>query len=208
VRIVLYCLALANLLFFAWANWVDVPATAVTSGPGVASLQLAPGAAAAPTSRCLSLGPFETAETASTVTAALAARGVVTRERQTERQVPDGFLVYVEGLESPAARQRAISRLARAGITDAAELPPGVAIDRISVGLFSGQDGAQQRVARARAAGFDPKIENRVRTIADRWLDTDLKLGVNPPPISELLAGPTDSLAAKWLDCPVAGGTG
>jgi hypothetical protein len=63
-------------------------------------------------------------------------------------------------------------------------------------------------VARVRAAGFDPKVENRERTIADRWLDADLKLGVNPPPMSELLAGPADSFAAKWLDCPVAGGTG
>jgi hypothetical protein len=207
VRIALYCLALANLLFFAWANWVDVPATSATSGPGVASLQLAPGPVV-PTSRCLSLGPFETAETADAVTAALAARGIVTRARQTERQVPDGFLVYVEGLESPAVRQQAIRRLARAGITDAAELPPSVAIDRISVGLFSAQDGAQQRVARVRAAGFDPKVENRQRTIADRWLDADLKSGVNPPPMSELLAGPTDSFGAKWLDCPVAGGTG
>jgi len=44
VRLLIFSLVVVNVLFFAWAQWIDVPATASVAKPDLPALQLAPSA--------------------------------------------------------------------------------------------------------------------------------------------------------------------
>lgn len=204
MRVAFICLLLTNLLFFAWARWIDASVQPVGVGAAtVAPLQLA-SAQTAP-ARCWTAGPLPDAATAAALAAALSKQGIGSRERTAERQLPDGYLVYAGNLQDAQARQRAIARLARAGIRDAAEMPAGQRADRISVGLFTERDGAQQRLARVRATGLEAAIEERFRPASESWLDIDLRPDLTAPAISSLLPG-TAVAELAWVSCPA--GTG
>lgn len=194
MRVAVIALLLANLLFFAWARWIDVPASRAVAGT-LAALPLA-AAQGAPL-HCWTTGPMRDVSTETELAAALTKQGVGSRPRTADREVQDGFLVYVGNLQGAQARQRAMARLARAGVRDAAEMPAGQPADRISAGIFTERDGAQQRLARVRATGLEAAIEDRFRTISEIWLDIDLKADLMPPTIP---AGLT------WADCPSASG--
>ena len=209
MRVAVFGLLLANLLFFAWAQWIDVPAAAANRAEDIAALQLASGTKGTP-SRCLSLGPMDATATSVAVAAALSRRGIRARARQVERSESNGYWIYIAGLSTDAAKQRALASLARAGVRDAAILPNDRATDRISAGLFSDRDGAQQRLARVRAAGFDGVIEERRRAVPEYWLDVNLQAGMAPPSAAELLPPSADAAAAQpaWSACPAAGAGG
>jgi len=203
MRVAVICLLLANVLFFAWAGWIDTPPIRSDSAAPVAALQLAerPGA---PT-RCWTAGPLPDEVAVSDLGAALSKQGIGSRTRSVEVQQPDGYLVYVDNLPDAQAKQRAIARLARAGIRDAAELPAGQPADRISVGLFAERDGAQQRLARVRATGLEVALEERSRPVNQTWLDIELKAGLEAPAIAALLAGRAVP-AIAWISCPASSG--
>ncbi len=203
MRVAFICLLLINVLLFAWARWIDASARPVgANAAAVAPLQLA---SAQSPSRCWTAGPLPDAAMAATLAAALSKQGIGSRERTAERQLPDGYLVYAGNLQDAQARQQAISRLARAGIRDAAEMPAGQRADRISVGLFTERDGAQQRLARVRATGLEAAIEERFRPTSESWLDIDLRPDLTAPAISNLLPGAAVAELA-WTSCPA--GTG
>ena len=145
----------------------------------MAPLQLA-AARSAPATRCQSLGPFTDSTQMLSVSAALTARGIGSLVRQVERKVADGNWVYIDGLTSIAERQRVLQKLKRSGLRDVAEMTDPQYSDRISAGIFIDPSGAEERAASVRAAGFEPKVEERHRAVPERWLNVEWNVGATP----------------------------
>jgi hypothetical protein len=75
------------------------------------------------------------------------------------------------------------------------------ATGRVSAGVFSEQAGAAERAAAVRAAGLEPQIEERRRSLGAWWLDLRLAAQQGEPRSddAELAQGVT---ALQWADCP------
>ena len=210
MRALILSLAFANLVFFGWARWIDQPAGGVPSPAGVAALQLVPviarsGAAAEqPALRCASLGPLTDGETAVAVGTALRARSLEPRERVSTGEAVDGYWVYIDNLGDADARARAMKRLAHAGIRDAAALASS---GQISVGLFSGEEGAKLRAAAVRSAGLEPIVKSRLRPVEEHWFDVELAGEMPLPAVVALMAGLKADPLPAWGTCPAAATT-
>ena len=208
MRTLILTLAFANLLFFGWARWIDQPGAGHEAAAGVAALQLAPAAAALAAQiastvlRCASLGPLIDGETAVAVATALRARGLEPRARVTQGEAPDGYWVYIDKLNDADTRGRAMKKLARAGIRDAAVLASS---GQVSVGLFSGQEGAELRAAAVRSAGLEPIVKSRLRPVDEHWYDVELTGDMPLPAVAALMAGLKAEPPPAWGACPVAG---
>jgi hypothetical protein len=200
VRPLLYALVLLNVVFFAWANWIDVPAPPSAPAPALPALHLVAnnGTEASPAGpRCVAVGPFTEAAGAADASAALVTKGLHPRDRLVEAQSADGFWVYLQFTDA-AARRRAVARLQSAGIRDAASMGQPELADRISVGVFSERDRAERRASQVKALGFEPEIEARQRTSSAHWLDVDLGAADSMPRIEDLSLKPGLTMA----DCP------
>jgi hypothetical protein len=196
VRSVILLLVVANLVFFGWAHWIDVPAQA--KSPSAAPVTVAATASGA--TRCKSLGPFVTADAATHASAALLARGIATQTRQASRMVPDGFLVYVSGFASSAEEQKALQKLGRAGISDAIGVTEPGQDPRIIVGVMASEDQANERVDLVQKAGFKAQSEARQRQESDSWVDAKFGPQVPLPTVADLISGP-EAAAAAWGEC-------
>ncbi len=216
MRAFIYTLALANLLFFAWARWIDVPPAAQKVAAG-APLQLAParaegaipaangpggGDAGTGPAHCVSLGPLTDTVATAAVATALRARNLNPRERQGPATVNEGYWVYVDHLGTASARTRALQRLSNNGVRDAAALPD---TNQVSVGVFSSREGADQRAKTVRAAGLEPVVEARTHAISAYWLNVQVAIGIPPPAVPALVAGLNLPSEPAWGDCPGAG---
>ena len=207
MRALLLGLAFANLVFFGWARWIDQPPVGVPAPSGVAALQLTPStarpveASAHSALRCASLGPLIDGETAVAVGTALRARGLEPRERLNTGEAPDGYWVYIDKLGDADARARAMKRLARAGIRDAAVMASS---GQISVGLFSGEEGANLRAAAVRSAGLEPIVKSRLRPVDEHWFDVELAGDMPLPVVVALMAGLKADPLPAWGSCPAA----
>lgn len=207
MRIVVLILLLANICFFGWSRLQGARATVASPQPQIPSLQLAT-ARQAPTTQCHSIGPFSEEKQMQSVAAALTARGIGSLARTVERQLPNGQWVYIEGFNSATDRQHALQKLKHAGLKDVAEMSDPQYSGRISAGIFFDPKGAQSRAARVRDAGFQPVIEERLRTVSERWLDVELNVGIEPMPPAELgVVGPT-AATITWSDCTPRAGSG
>jgi hypothetical protein len=196
VRTVILLLVVANLVFFGWAHWIDVPAQAKTPSAAPVVAVATPSGA----TRCKSLGPIVSSEAATHAAAALLARGVATQTRQSSRMVPDGFLVYVGGFASSAEEQKALQRLGRAGITDAVGVSePGQDI-RIIVGALATEEQASARMDLVQKSGFKAQTEARQRQENDSWVDAKFGPQVPLPAVADLISGP-DATVAAWGEC-------
>ena len=235
MRLIFAALLLLNIAFFAWARWIDTPthgSAPVAADADIPSLQLvragapsgqasgastaavistAPATASATIapSRCRSLGPFADAATASAVAQRLQARGWTARERNVDSATPDGYWVYVGYLRDAAAQRRMLASLNAAGIRDAAVMTEPEQSDRVSVGVFADQAHAVRRAEQVRALGFKPTLQVHQRTLTQRWLDVELKVGDSDPSPQELLQGVASSDASspgtvQIADCPGA----
>jgi len=201
MRALLYALLLANVLFFSWARWVDAPRAGAHRAAPLAPLAMAAAAPAAASAalRCAALGPLAAAAEATALKVALQARDVQARGRQASIEQTDGFWVYIDKLADAAARTRALQRLNRAGVRDAAALADS---GQVSVGLFSEQAGADKRAAAVRAAGFEPVIEARRHAVDQYWLDVNLPGDVPLPAVAALVTGLNISSTPQWGACP------
>lgn len=207
MRIVALILLLANIAFFGWSHLQGARTQVVSPQPQIPSLQLAT-ARQAPTTQCHSIGPFADDKQVQSVAVALTARGIGSLARTAERQVPNGQWVYIEGFSSATDRQHALQKLKQAGLKDVAEMSDPQYSGRISAGIFFDPKGAQNRAARVRAAGFQPVIEERQRTVSERWLDVELNVGIEPLPPAELgIAGPA-AATITWSNCAPRNGSG
>ena len=221
MRVLFLSLVLANLLFFGWSYWIDKPVAGRADPASVAPLQLhAAAAASTPTAsastftaaastpaaggaataaRCSSFGPLTDPAAATVVNTALRARNFTPRERYVQADVVDGYWVYIDNLRDPDARARALRRLTRAGVRDAAALAGS---GQVSVGLFNEQAGANLRAAAVRSAGLEPVIEARSHPVKEYWFDVDLPNDVPPPAVGSLVEGLTLAASPAWAACP------
>ena len=183
-------------------------AARVTTSPASATV-----AAATAALRCRSLGPFVDEAATSAVAQRLQARGWTTRERNVESATPDGYWVYVSDLHDAAAQRRLIASLNAAGIRDAAIMTEPAQSDRVSVGVFADQAHAVRRAEQVRALGFKPTLQVHQRTLMQRWLDVELKVGDSDPSPEQLLQGTSNSDGSSLgtvqvADCPGASPSG
>jgi len=130
VRTAVYVLLFVNLVFMAWAHWIDVPAeppvnqadgrlprlvlaseapARAPAAPKAVLPQAAPLAIEGPapaltaaTRRCVSVGPFNDLAQQTRAAALLQERGFVPQQRTEDGDVRDGFWVYVGGIKSAA----------------------------------------------------------------------------------------------------------
>jgi hypothetical protein len=207
MRVLIYVLLLANLLFFGWARWVDSPVPRRGDAAATAALQAGAAQPRAPT-RCLSLGPFTDSNQVFTTSAALTARALSAQVRQLEHKTTSGWWVYVGGLGSAAVRQGARNRLTKAGIRDVGSVAGEVAGDRISVGIFSEHEGALKRAAEVEAANVTPTIEERQRSVAEHWLNVQFQRDATPPAPAELGITSNNDPAPSWVECPIPAASG
>jgi hypothetical protein len=207
MRALVLTLVLFNVLFYCWGHWIDRPAAGVVPSASVTALRLAPplskleAAKARAVSHCASFGPLTNKEALAAVGTALRARSFSPRERATRTEAPDGYWVYIDNLNDPQARARALKRLARAGVRDAAALANN---GQVSVGLFSEQSGAELRATAVRAAGLEPIIKARLQVVDAYWYDVDSSSEVPLPSVGALMAGINVDTTPSWSACPVA----
>ena len=199
MRAAFFLLLLANLMFLAWARWVDVaPHAEVAAVSDVPQLRLAatpavPGATLE-TAECFSLGPFADDAATTTAVGVLAAAGFRPQERLVDADVADGYWVYVPQLRDAAARRRALATLRGAGVRDAAVVTVPDQPDRVSAGVFTEQSRAELRAAQVRFAGLDAVVEARERHVSEHWLDFHVPQGESAPSLSDFGAGPAAQL--------------
>jgi hypothetical protein len=225
MRALLYALLLTNVLFFTWAHWIDAPRPGAhrftpllaaaaanpsaagsaagtasgTSSGGSAGAAPGSGAASATGARCASLGPLAATVDATALRVGLQARNLQARERQATVVQAEGYWVYIDKLTDAQSRARALQRLSRAGLRDAAALADS---GQVSVGLFNEQAGADKRAAAVRAAGFEPVIEPRNHSVEQYWLDVNLPADVPLPAVAALATGLNLGNLPQWGSCP------
>ena len=200
VRIAIISLLFVNLVFMAWAHFIDVPAepavnqadahlprlvlaSEVHSQPATvpavaaASVPASEGSTATETpaaKRCVSVGPFNDVTQETRAASLLQERGFAPQQRSETADVRDGYWVYLGGLKSAADEARALRSLQEAGITDAHAVPAADDGRRVSVGLFTERPRAERRARAVQHLGFSPDIVERRRPSTIYWIDLDL----------------------------------
>ncbi|MET0291439.1 MAG: hypothetical protein ABW136_03680 [Steroidobacteraceae bacterium] len=166
-RVLAFGLLAANLLFAAWALWVAVPAATTPTA--------APAATAAPTApppeppRCVRLGPFPDHALAATVSQRLTAAALTPQVHEEMQAHRDGFWVFITAADA-ATQRRTLQRLRTAGIQDAYAMPDDPQF-RISLGIFSERQRADQRASTLRPLSLSPVVEEHFQERAVQWLD-------------------------------------
>jgi hypothetical protein len=189
VRLAFFLLLLANVGYFAWANWIDTPAPRARPQTGLPELLLAeeprgqagtagratpmPAVAEAP-ARCVSVGPFDDLAGAARAAATLQERGLKTRQRAEEGAGWTGYWVYLGGLANRDEQTRALRRLERGGIDDAHAMSEAGEGRRISLGVFSERSRADRRARAVSKLGLQAKVAERTQPGAVYWIDFDL----------------------------------
>ena len=208
MRAAVLALLLANVLFFGWAEWIDVPASVPDSIAGLPRLKLAREAAPAPHSgatdrdaaletpappppQCVSIGPFDDAIAANKAAAMLRAKNFAPEQRIAQAAALRRFWVYLGDVKSGAQLARILERLERKGVDNAEAMPAEQGVRRISLGLFSNRARAQLRAGALRAMGFAPKVTERTLPGTVFWLDVVLESGASalPPQGLEPMTG-------------------
>jgi hypothetical protein len=202
VRTAVFVLIFVNLVFMAWAHWIDVPleppanqadarlprlvlASEAPSRPPRAAQAAVTSAASAPSDvsapavastsrRCVSVGPFNDLAQETHAASLLQDRGFTPQQRTEEGEVRDGYWVYVGGIKSAAEETRVLRTLQDAGIGDAHAMAAADDGRRVSVGLFTERPRAERRARVVQHLGFSPDIVERRRPGTIYWVDLDL----------------------------------
>ena len=172
--------------------------------PGAAAA-VAPlaSASAAPRSaqRCVTVGPFNDTERVDQAADLLGERGFKLRER-TAQSSEIGYWVYVGGLKSGSDQSDVVRRLQQNGIADAHVMPDSDKGRRVSVGFFSGRDGAERRARAVRGLGLHADIDKRTQSAASHWVDVDLDSSTQSLPTEGLLSLQEIGSRLEIKECP------
>jgi hypothetical protein len=200
VRVAVYALLLVNLLYFGWAELIDVPAppapnpTASLPRLTLAS-DLPPAKRAAleskstpekPVAQCVSVGPFDDPAIAAKAVTVLRAKSFAPQQRAAQSPAIRRFWVYLDGFRSDASEMRVLHRLERAGIDDAEAMPADAGGLKVSLGLFSDSDRAGRRAKVVRAMGFKPVTTERMLPGTVYWLDLLLPNASTAVPLKDV----------------------
>ena len=216
MRAVFLVLLSANLLFLAWARWIDGPrdagaqdslaqlprlqlvsesstkskrtsaiyspakllrANLDTSSHAISVWALPERASfrtADPAQACTSVGPFNDIASAARAAGLLTQRGFHLQQRAEEGETIEGYWVFVGGMESDDDVGRIVGRLEKSGFTDAHIMKNYSTNRRVSVGMFSTRERAEQRAAAVRNMGLQPEIGERKFPGTVYWVDVAL----------------------------------
>jgi hypothetical protein len=188
VRHLVLGLLLVNLLYFGWAEWIDVPpppaASSIAGLPHLTLVKELPPAQRAALDKkmsletappvCVSVGPFDDAEIAAKAVALLQAKSFTPQQRTAQSPAIPRVWVYLDGFASDGGVTRALHKLEHGGIDDAEAMPPEVGHRRISLGLYSDGARADARVKAVRALGLKPRVGQRTVPGTVYWLDLKL----------------------------------
>jgi hypothetical protein len=220
VRLAFFTLLFLNLLYFAWAQWIDTPHAAPVNDAITHLPRLKLADEQSPTERpqphtaqktglseattCLSVGPFGDPANSAQAAALLRDRGFEGRQRVEQGQVSAGYWVYIAGLTSLADADLALAALEQNGIKDARVMPKsGEAGPRLSLGLYSDRSRAERRVQAVGQAGLKAGIAERKLPGTLYWLDLTLPAGMATVPLQDLPAQGSNSRVAVQ-PCPPA----
>jgi hypothetical protein len=212
VRAVFLVLLSANVLFLAWARWIDAPRDAgaqdslsrlprlqlvseSSPGPKPTSATFSSATAsrpilqmsfrpAEPGQTCTSLGPFSEIVSAARAAGLLTQRGFHLQQRAEEGETIEGYWVFVGGMQSDEEVAQVVGRLEKSGFNDAHIMRNYSTNRRVSVGMFSTRERAEKRAAAVRDMGLQPEIGERRFPGTVYWVDVTLKRG---PGIKQLL---------------------
>ncbi|HEY6482922.1 MAG TPA: SPOR domain-containing protein [Steroidobacteraceae bacterium] len=199
----------ANLLFLAWAHWVDTPRNAsapdtlsrlprlqlvneTTSGaqPPAATIQKMslrePAGGGAQS--CTSVGPFSDMASAARTAGILLEHGFNPQDRAEKGETLEGYWVYVGGMQSDADLAQVVDRLEKSGFADAHVMKPTAEGRRVSVGLFSKRERAERRALAVRHMGLEPQISERKFPGTVYWVDVATPAGGAGLPAEALMA--------------------
>jgi hypothetical protein len=220
VRFLFFALLFMNLVYFAWAHWIDAPRPApvneaITHLPRLKLAdELPPAERPQPhtaqktslgsTSACLSVGPFGDLGSSARAAALLEAKGFEPRQRPEQGHSSQSYWVYVAGLSQSEA-DRALVALEHNGITDARVMPEnGEAGRRLSLGLYSERPRAERRAEAVRQSGLKAEIAERKLAGTLYWVDVIPPPGVSAVPLQDLFAeGINSQIAVQPCPPPV-----
>ncbi len=204
-------LLVANLLFLAWAKWIDSPRDAgaqdalshlprlqlvgepsagkpISANPTPAPMVAAAPAVATAPEVCTSVGPFNDIAHAARAAGLLAQRGFHLQQRAEEGETIEGYWVFVGGMSSDAEVDEVVARLGKSGFADAHVMKNFSTNRRISVGMFSTRERAQKRAAAVKNLGLEPEVGERKFPGTVYWVDVALTSAAQKPPPEYLFA--------------------
>jgi hypothetical protein len=200
MRIAFFALLFANLCYFAWARWDDVPERPPVN-PAIEALPRLRLAEEVPLSQrmstpkvriaCLSVGPFGDVDNSAHAAAILKGKGFDPKQRAEEGQAQDGFWVYVAGITSQEETDKALVSLEHAGIRDAIVLPEASESGkqlRLSLGLYTDRAHAERRAQAVRETGLKAQVGERKIPATVYWVDLAPLPGMNTVPLDGLFA--------------------
>jgi len=170
MRIAVLVLVAANLLYFGWSSWVDhggPDLTAVAAQPAKPKPQAPPPPPAPPP--CATIGPFVNDIDAAAAEQMLTAAGWGTLKRAVTEPRIEGWWVYVTH-QTAGEQARTLNALRAAGMRDAFAMPDDPE-HKVSVGIFSEENRAEDRAARVQRLRFDAVVKERTSDQTVIWLD-------------------------------------
>jgi hypothetical protein len=203
VRNAFIALLVVNLVYFAWAHWVDEPKAppvneALARLPRLKLLsELPPDQRPASNTKtvlnetpaCMSVGPFGDITNAAKAAGILTGKGFAPQQRAEEGGTAAGFWVYVGGLKNEVEADRVRVSLEKGGIKDALVMPPGPEADRrVSLGLFSDKVHADQRAGAVKRMGFKAEVAEHKLPQTVYWIDLTPRPGMTTVPLADLFA--------------------
>lgn len=203
MRNAFFALLVVNLVYFAWAQWIDTPRTppvneALAKLPRLKLIsELPPEQRPATNTRtvlnetpaCMSVGPFGDITNAAKAAGILTAKGFAPQQRAEEAGTSSGYWVYVGGLKDDVEADKVRVSLEKAGVKDALVMPPsGDAGRRISLGLFSDRAHADQRAASLKRMGFKAEVAEHKLPQVVYWIDLTPRPGMTTVPLADLFA--------------------
>jgi hypothetical protein len=215
VRIAFFILLCANLAFLAWSQWIDVPDSAGRADPtarlprlkmaGESAGPATPPTAEAPqkpavTALCVSVGPFDDASSASRGVDMLKKKGFPSHARPEQGAPGDVFWVYVGSLSTDEAAAAGLQKINDGGLSDARLMQPTHQERRITVGMFTTRDGANQRREAIRRIGLKADIGEHRVPATRYWVDVAVKSEGSTVPAQDLYRGPASKIGAQ--PCP------
>ncbi|MEM7612307.1 MAG: hypothetical protein AAF270_11540 [Pseudomonadota bacterium] len=205
MRNLFFVLIVANVLYFAWQNWVrdgqqegvvvvdreslgeplpvvrdDAPRDTQTQDIAAVDnepARVAKAVIATLGRTCLSVGPFTEVDEATAELKALKANGVEVAQRAAQGSVFIGHWVYVDNIPTRSQARGLLNRLQTGGIKEAYLIAGNRGEDVISLGIFSGREGAERTELQAKSIGVEAQMDNRYRQATVFWLDVRLKEG-------------------------------
>ena len=203
VRNAFIALLFVNLVYFAWAHWVDEPKAppvneALAKLPRLKLLSELPEAQRPATNTktvlnetpaCMSVGPFGDITNAAKAAGLLMAKGFAPQQRAAEAGSAAGYWVYVGGLKDDVEADKVRVGLEKSGVKDALVMPPGGEPGRrVSLGLFSDRAHADQRATAVKRLGFKAEVAEHKLPQVVYWIDLTPRPGMTTVPIADLFA--------------------